>query len=153
MSLVRFRSRAPLIFEQIIELHRICVGCLDHITDCAKDAAACGTESNMPKSSGQPEVRADHDMIGHIYASSIEPERFEQLLESWDLRVRQAGFSGKALSLFADAVFATHLDLATKAMPLAIVSKADGPALQSVSQIKSAAFVCSVKGKIGRAHV
>lgn len=95
-----------------------------------------------------PPFDDDHVIVDCIYSSALEPDAFVQLVENWDARLRRAGYSVDALSLFGTRVLEGHLiragDLADRLNPASRSARAEA----AVAGIHIAAMIASDSGEI-----
>jgi pimeloyl-ACP methyl ester carboxylesterase/DNA-binding NarL/FixJ family response regulator len=90
----------------------------------------------------------DHVTVDCIYSSALEPETFLQLLDNWEVRLRRAGYSAGALSLFDKLVFEKHLaragDVADRLTPAPRSARSEA----AVAGIHAAAMIAAESGEI-----
>lgn len=94
----------------------------------------------------------DHAIVDCIYSSALEPDALIRLIEQWDERIRRAGFTADALSLFSNILLEKHLiragDLVDRMSPAPRSVRSDA----AVSGIHAAAMVVSASGEIVAAN-
>lgn len=106
----------------------------------------------MATTGKSPPPDDDHVIVDCIYSSALEPDVFVQLLEHWDVRIRRAGYTADALSLFGNLLLEKHLiraaDLVDRLSPAPRSARSDA----AVSGIHGAALVATASGEIVAAN-
>lgn len=103
---------------------------------------------------GNPEfpLKSERLLVDCIYSSAVDPSRFENLIDSWDSRLRAAGFTLQNLAHLNNTEIADHIERAdTVASQLASQPNARIVDL-AVSRLETASFVCSAAGTIVAAN-
>lgn len=102
----------------------------------------------MPKRSREPPGVVGHVLVDCIYSSVIEPSRFENLIDSWDSRLRSAGFTPQNLARLNNTEIVEHFKKAQDIAGIVSSSRKDSIVDIAVGRLDTASFVASAAGKI-----
>lgn len=89
----------------------------------------------------------DQVIVDRIYSSSVEPDRFDHLLKTWDERMRGAAYDPSVLSLLNNPAFLTHVRRADDMLDRAMKDQGE-EAHVLVEGFHSAAMLISERGEI-----
>lgn len=93
---------------------------------------------------------SDHDIIDRLYLVAVEPERFGDLVEIWDRRIRAAADGDPAVGLLGRPAFAGHVERAEVILDrLAAAERLGADLLQNLVETeRTAAFVIDPAGRV-----
>lgn len=94
---------------------------------------------------------SDHDIIDRLYLVAVEPERFGDLVETWDRRIRAAATDGDpAVGLLGRPAFAGHVERAEVILDRLAAAERFGadPLRDLIETERTAAFVIDPAGRV-----
>lgn len=99
-----------------------------------------------------PPIDDDQVIVDCIYSSALQPDSLIQLIEHWDNRIRRAGYTADALSLFSNFLLEKHLIRAGDLVDRLTAAPRSARSDAAVSGIRAAALVVSASGEIVAAN-
>ena len=94
----------------------------------------------------------DQMIVDKIYSSTIEPDRFMLLMNAWNRRMSEAGFSNASFTLFGNQVFKGHVERANGFLDQMAPKESKSEAQEAVAHIQTAAMIVSAAGGIVAAN-
>ena len=94
----------------------------------------------------------DQLIVDKIYSSTIEPDRFFLLMNAWNRRMSEAGFSNDSFALLGSEVFKSHVERANGFLDQIAPRESKSEAQEAVAHIQTAAMVLSASGGIVAAN-
>lgn len=95
-----------------------------------------------------PADQSDLILVDCIYSSAVEPSRFERLVDTWDAKLRTAGYAAESLAKLNGNEIVDHFSKAQEASTRISDLSSRSLAEAAVARIDTAALVCAADGRI-----